>query len=176
MSETTVSRSFRENLRRQREARNWTQGDLARYLRDTGATALGHQTTLARLESGQRAVRLDEAVTIARVLDITLDKLLVTPEAVAALDQAADLAHDMEGAHRNISEAVTTFLAAREGVAQGRAGVVHYAEAGVYEGPMAQHVEEMLALIDKALSLTVDDAVAHGTKQWELETGGGGDA
>lgn len=176
MSETTVSRVFRENLRRHREARNWTQGDLARYLRDTGATALGHQTTLARLESGQRAVRLDEAVIIARVLDITLDQLLVAPEAVGALDDASDFAFTLEGAHQSISEAVTTFLMVRAGVAERRAKVVQYAETGVYEGPLTQHVDELLEIIDKSLALTVEDAVAQGTDQWEHETSGGGDA
>lgn len=176
MSETTVSRAFRENLRRQREARNWTQGNLARHLRDTGATALGHQTTLARLESGQRAVRLDEAVVIARVLDTTLDQLLVVPEAVGALDDASDFAFTLQGAHQGISEAVTTFLMARAGVADRKAKVVQFADTGVYEGPFTQHVEEMLELIDKSLVLTVEDAVAQGTEQWERERGEGQNA
>jgi transcriptional regulator with XRE-family HTH domain len=176
MTDTTTGYAFRENLRRQREGEGWTQGELARRLRDTGATALGHQTTLARIESGQRAVRLDEAVTLAQVLNTTLDALLVTPEAMTALDSASQLAFEMDGAHGQISEAVATFLAVRAGVTQGRAEVVQHAATGAYEGTIGQHAEEMLAVIDKSLTLTVEGAVAQGTEQLEREIRGRDDA
>lgn len=64
----------------------------------------------------------------------------------------------------------------RAGVEDRRAKVVQYAETGVYEGPLTQHVDELLAIIDKSLALTVEDAVVKGIKQRGDAKAGGGDA
>lgn len=75
---------FRASMRARREAAGWSQADLARRLDDAGLGALGHQTTVARIESGARPVKLDEAAAIARALDARVEEMIAAPETDAA--------------------------------------------------------------------------------------------
>jgi transcriptional regulator with XRE-family HTH domain len=65
---------FRKQLRREREGRGWSQADVAKRLSDNGIPMYG--TTVAKIESGERAVRVDEAAGIADLLEVPLDWLL----------------------------------------------------------------------------------------------------
>ena len=62
------------NLKRAREARGISQADFARLITETGIRGV-HQTTVARIESGQRALRAAEAVAIGRVLETSVEML-----------------------------------------------------------------------------------------------------
>lgn len=70
--ESGLNRRFRENMRREREARGWSQGELAKQLTQAGWAALGHQTTIGRIENGTRPVKLDESVAIAETFGVDL--------------------------------------------------------------------------------------------------------
>ncbi|NUU30848.1 helix-turn-helix transcriptional regulator [Arthrobacter sp. C9C5] len=59
---------FVENVQRLREAKGWSQGELARRMSDEGWDGF-HQTTISRIEKGQRPVRLAEARALAKVLE-----------------------------------------------------------------------------------------------------------
>lgn len=65
----SVTEVFAERLREARNARRWTQQDLADALAKLGAPM--DRTTIAKLEKGQRQVRLDELVAIAAALDVS---------------------------------------------------------------------------------------------------------
>lgn len=71
---------FGQNVRAEREARGWTQADLAAQLRAAGLNL--HPSAIAKIElrkpkSGQpRTIRLDEAAVIADVLAVPLWKML----------------------------------------------------------------------------------------------------
>ena len=69
-----VAEQFRKRLRAERERRGWTQADVARMLTDNGITA--YATTVAKLEGGERVVRVDELTGIADLLGVTVDRLL----------------------------------------------------------------------------------------------------
>ncbi len=58
-------RAFGEKVRQWRQARNWSQEDLAEELRQFGFDM--HQTTVAKLEKGLRPLRVSEAAAIAAV-------------------------------------------------------------------------------------------------------------
>ena len=64
---------FRKNLRARREALGVSQAALAEDLERLGYPLV--QQTIAKIESGKRPVRLDEAVALARALDTSLDQL-----------------------------------------------------------------------------------------------------
>lgn len=65
---------FRENLRRERETRNWSQAHLAKLL---SAKGLGvYPTTVAKIEAGERAARIDEVVAVADLLGVSVDALV----------------------------------------------------------------------------------------------------
>lgn len=65
---------FRKRLRDEREQRKWSQADLARRLSETGPRV--HPTTIAKIESGDRSVRIGEAAAIADIFRMSLDRVL----------------------------------------------------------------------------------------------------
>lgn len=69
-------RNFREQMAHMREARNFTQTELARRLSVWGLPF--HQQTVQRIESGQRPIRLNEALLIARELGVSLQSMMAT--------------------------------------------------------------------------------------------------
>ncbi len=60
----------RRRLRTLRQARGWTLDDLA-------ARAHVGASTISRIETGQRRLAVDQLVTLARALGVTVDELLV---------------------------------------------------------------------------------------------------
>ncbi|WP_027505968.1 helix-turn-helix transcriptional regulator [Rhodococcus sp. UNC23MFCrub1.1] len=80
MTDTTgeLDGRFAENVRRLREGNGWSKAEFVRILNDAGWTQ-AHQTTLTRLESGQRAPRLGEANLIAKVFRTSIDAMLLPP-------------------------------------------------------------------------------------------------
>jgi transcriptional regulator with XRE-family HTH domain len=70
-----VETSFRERMKRERQARDWSQADLAELLQGRGLEHI-YSTTVAKIESGERAVRIDEATAIADLFEVSVDSLL----------------------------------------------------------------------------------------------------
>lgn len=68
---------FGQRLRENRTAARLSQRELAEEMQAEGFD--WHQTTVQRVETGKRSVRLSEAVVIARILGITLDLMLRPP-------------------------------------------------------------------------------------------------
>ena len=66
---------FREAMQNLRNARGWSQGELARRMVAEGWKDF-HQATISRIEKGSRPVRLGEARAIARILDVPLSSML----------------------------------------------------------------------------------------------------
>jgi transcriptional regulator with XRE-family HTH domain len=65
---------FSKRLRAERDDRGWTQAQLAEMLSEHGIPM--HWTTIAKIEKGDRSVRIDEAAGIADLFDTSLDALL----------------------------------------------------------------------------------------------------
>lgn len=66
--------AFGREVQAKREDRCWSKTELAAKLSTAGLKNF-HPTTVSRMESGERAVRLSEALTIADVLGLRLDAL-----------------------------------------------------------------------------------------------------
>lgn len=66
---------FRKKVRWEREQRRWSQAEVAKKLRAKGIDAM-YPTTIAKIESGDREVKLDEATAIADLLEMSLDELV----------------------------------------------------------------------------------------------------
>ncbi|SDQ19164.1 helix-turn-helix domain-containing protein [Quadrisphaera sp. DSM 44207] len=64
-----LEETARRRLRTLRQARGWTLDDLA-------ARAHLGASTISRIETGQRRLAVDQLVTLARALDVTVDELL----------------------------------------------------------------------------------------------------
>ncbi|MCK0175838.1 helix-turn-helix transcriptional regulator [Mycolicibacterium sp. F2034L] len=73
--QSLVETRFRERVRRERERRDWSQAELAKLLQDRGIGS-AYPTTVAKIEAGERAVRIDEATALADIFDVSVDALL----------------------------------------------------------------------------------------------------
>ncbi len=71
---TSVAATFASRVRQSREGRGWTQEELARHLAEVGLRL--DPTAITRIERGDRAVRIEEAVAIAAALRTPLNALL----------------------------------------------------------------------------------------------------
>ncbi|OFL67445.1 MULTISPECIES: helix-turn-helix transcriptional regulator [unclassified Brevibacterium] len=79
----TPEELFARRLRDQRRAAGMTQAGLARLLSRLQGSEL-NTTAITKMESGDRAIRLNEAVYIAHILDLPLEPM-VAPEDQATL-------------------------------------------------------------------------------------------
>lgn len=74
----TVEHRFIQRMRKERELRGWSQAVLARKLTEEGVRA--HPSTVAKIERGERAIRLDEVSAAARVFRLTVDAMIGQPQ------------------------------------------------------------------------------------------------
>lgn len=65
---------LRKRLREERERRGWSQAHIAKLLSDNGIPM--YATTVAKVEAGERAVRIEELAGIADLFEVSLDGLL----------------------------------------------------------------------------------------------------
>lgn len=86
--ESSLETTVRSRLRSLRHARGWTIDELARRSH-IGAS------TISRLETGERRLAIDNLAALARVLDTTVDALLVESDAEDVVIRPAR--HDHEG-------------------------------------------------------------------------------
>ena len=70
--------NLRKNMKAQREALGLTQSELAQRVTDAGLKGF-HQTTIARIEKGERPLKAVEAITVARVLQTSVEFLVEGP-------------------------------------------------------------------------------------------------
>lgn len=71
----TMDERVGNQIRRLRDAADLSKTQLAARLTEAGLAQM-HPTTISRIESGERAIRLSEAVTIASVLGTDVQSLL----------------------------------------------------------------------------------------------------
>ena len=66
---------FAELVKAKRDHRGWSQAYMANLLSDNGIHPL-HPTTIAKIEAGDRSVRINEAEGIADLFEVSVDSLL----------------------------------------------------------------------------------------------------
>lgn len=65
---------FGKRIKAERERRRWSQNQMATML--TQRKTPMHATTIAKIEAGDRSVRITEAVAFAELFEVTVDALL----------------------------------------------------------------------------------------------------
>jgi transcriptional regulator with XRE-family HTH domain len=91
VKQSPVETQFRERLQQERERRKWSRADLSKLLQDKGFEHI-YPSTIAKIEYGERAVRIDEATAIADLFEVSVDALLGRKTAVEN-----DLAYTLRG-------------------------------------------------------------------------------
>jgi transcriptional regulator with XRE-family HTH domain len=66
---------FRERIVLQRTQREWSQMEVARRLTAMGIDNM-HNTTIAKIEAGDREIKLDEAVALAELYGLSIESLI----------------------------------------------------------------------------------------------------
>lgn len=69
-----TDKRFGERVKDEREHRGWSQANMAKMLSDNGIHPM-HPTTVAKIEAGDRSVRINEAVGIADLFEVSVDSL-----------------------------------------------------------------------------------------------------
>ncbi|HSS23985.1 MAG TPA: helix-turn-helix domain-containing protein [Mycobacterium sp.] len=90
MGRKWTDRQFGKRLKAEREHRGWSQAEMAKMLSDNEIRV--HPTTIAKIEAGDRSVRINEAFEIADLFGLSLDVLLGR-----ATDLQSDLAYTLRG-------------------------------------------------------------------------------
>lgn len=105
--------SIGRKVRLLREERGWSQTELARRLSDLGLDM--HQTTVAKMESGRRPLRVSEAVAITQALKIPANTLFWLPvpgetrSLAEAREELAEREQRAEETKRFLLDSVETF-------------------------------------------------------------------
>lgn len=87
---------FAARTKRERERRGWRQEDLAIRVAAEGLSL--HATAFSKIEAGQRAVSLDDAVCIAAAFDVPLTYLLLS-------DDPGVIARELEEVQAGLAQA-----------------------------------------------------------------------
>lgn len=77
-SQARVGDQLRKRLREERERRRWSQSVVSQALTDRGIDSI-YPSTIAKIESGDRAVHPDELSAFADLFNISTDALLGRP-------------------------------------------------------------------------------------------------
>lgn len=110
---------FSKALRAERERRGWSQARLAELLSDKGISSM-HWTTVAKIEKGDRSVRIDEAAAVADLFEVSLDTLLgrsVPPKADehytlrTLIDTASQAAWQISAIRQSVRDGATVLSA-----------------------------------------------------------------
>jgi hypothetical protein len=100
-SQTAVENRFRDNVRHERKRRGWSCAEVSEELRNRGLPHIVPRP-ISHIESGDRAVRIDEAAGFADLFGTSTDTLLGRPSGGADLMWA--LSKLSSNAHKMINE------------------------------------------------------------------------
>jgi transcriptional regulator with XRE-family HTH domain len=149
------------NVKQLREVASVSQAELARRMTERGWP--WHQSTVYRVESGRQPMRFEEAVDLADILDVTLDRLTWATGEAGERERVDDAHNRLRDSMVEAVEAVSRFHAAR--TTAGRAS--HDAATSHYS-----HVREAAALIDEELQhATIRNVLIAAQDLW-MEQGG----
>ena len=105
-----VETVFRERLHDERKARRLSQAELAKMLNARGVPA--YPTTVAKIESGERSVKLDEIAAIADIFGVSIDTFIGRQSNPARDKQFifGAMARELEQAGPQISQVQTNLM------------------------------------------------------------------
>lgn len=147
-------------VRREREARGWSQAALANVLRRELDLNVGGQSGVARIEAGERPTRLNEVVSIARFLGVDLPAVMTGT--VLPWTKAEELEVALVRARAQLEETQAAVEAARLDVIATR---VAADEATKRHAQLRAQLAELSAMHEQ-LVLNLDRATVENAK-WD---------
>jgi transcriptional regulator with XRE-family HTH domain len=98
---------FGQRIRAEREARDLSQADVARKLSAAGVRPM-YPTTVSKIETAERSVRINEAVGLADLFGMSLDNLVGRPDDSTVAFALTTLCRYAGDAQRQIKRAQET--------------------------------------------------------------------
>ena len=149
-----ASRWFGYNLKFVREKREESQTALAKKMVDLGFA--WYQTTVSRVEAGERPVQLGEALAVATILETDIGTMIQRPSTVR-------LQRLLINANRQVADHLNAIEAAARGVILARVEL----EAQVAAARAAGFKERSIEIAEDWLSREPEDAVRKGREAAE---------
>lgn len=145
---------FGQNLARLREKQGISQSGLARAMAGQGFTF--HQTTISRIEAGERPVRLAEATALAELVGAGVGDLTRPPDAAEAIARVGramrKVTESLQGTEDYAALAVLSKDSLKHALEQAR-------RAGVFE--------EVTKTVERLLDIEPEEAVRRGRERAE---------
>ncbi|MGM9473166.1 helix-turn-helix domain-containing protein [Pseudarthrobacter sp. YS3] len=151
---------FRMNMRLLREKRGWSQGEMSRRLIEAGWNIF-HQTTVSRIESGERPIKLGEARAVAAILDVPLEKMLTLPE-------DARIAEELESARTRVQKNYDNIVAHTDILEHELYKLRNLLGSARVQVPASERpsVQDLVDNAEHALKMSAEGAVAKGKEQF----------
>lgn len=162
----TIDRRLAEALRSLRERAGMSQSALAAAMAERGH--LWHQQTVGRAEAGQQQIRFAEAVALARIFGVALERFTWASGDANAIDWLDMHADRLRGCFSDTARAVA---------AQISAGELAKRSIGTVAGRTAPRVLEALELLEHAIEEygPLQNAFDEGVRMYEEMHEHGGD-
>lgn len=91
MYDARMVETFGNRLKALRDRAGWSQDAFAQLVNQARPGWKWHQTTVGRIERGEREVKVDELVAIAEVLNMELDAVVLSDAEHRVLDQMTEI-------------------------------------------------------------------------------------
>ncbi|MFE9853589.1 helix-turn-helix transcriptional regulator [Streptomyces sp. NPDC005576] len=147
--------AFISEMKRQRARQNLSQGDLAERVKSLGGNMF--QQTIAKLETGQRALRMSEADVIAGALGMTVSTMLAAAYAPAAQPAEAEARRQFVRVEQRYEQVRVGIHSARERAAQAEHQLVQAQAEAMSLDREAEVLRAELQALAKVLGISEDD-------------------
>ena len=145
-TKNSVVDRFREYVRSERDRRGWSQAEMAKHLRSAGLEYM-IPSTVAKIEIGERSVRIEEACTYADVFSAPIDVMF------GRGDRGVDAVWAASKLSTNAQKSVAELMAMRDRLADDTRDLVTYSTSdGRFD--VLQNLAESAA----AAAKSIDDA------------------
>jgi transcriptional regulator with XRE-family HTH domain len=164
-----MERWFGENLRTVREQQEISQTGLARMMAEAGFSNF-HQSTVARIEAGERPVRLSEGLELSVILGTPIGSLTWPPARLSRLNRFLHLVHEARSRYVGIETLTQEFNRSIESLTPFLADIEKLIDDGVLgEDDLPQDFDVDLRQVRQLVRSRPEDAVAKGRAQTPKE-------
>lgn len=163
---------FIDNMKTLRERKGWSQGELARNVAALGWDAF-HQTTISRIEKGERPVRLAEARGIAAALDSSVAQMTSPPSGLAAqIYELQRLSQDMATAAGDLHKAAEKYNKVRSKAQLQLDFAAMRVESGKVVSSLKSTLDDEIRRLRAVVEMDAVDLLDWvEDRKWEQETG-----
>jgi transcriptional regulator with XRE-family HTH domain len=161
---------FGANQRRFREALGWSQSELARRMQEIGWPKYS-QVAVSRTEEGTRAVRLDEAISLAGLFGRKLQDLLDPKSVIDSWQRLRFLIEDYSDTVTKLRGVVRELEDERLFIGAAAKVLKEEIEAAGGTEKVSETMVKTLSNADLILSRSTVDLVEGAIQAWQRDTG-----